>query len=183
MLTKTITFKDFLDQEVSETLYFNLTKTELADMLDIMPRLEEIQTLISGLNGRDLTTEEIRLLVDLIKHLVEKSYGVRSSDGKRFDKSPGVFADFVSTAAYDAFVWGLFTDGAVGFLDFMNGIFPQDLIEGSEMATVLAELPKDERPVWIRENREPTQREVAQMSTDELREAYARKSRITPPTE
>lgn len=200
MLKQEITYKDFDGNPQTEMLYFNLSKTEMVDLLDLQPRLEKWLKITQG-EQRNLTTAEVQDLLGIIKLLIEKSYGERSDDGKRFRKSPEIFADFKDSAVYDAFLFGLFEDIQLG-LSFMVGILPQDLVDNESLqqaqqafeqsqqprvqevpipnnvATVGGELStvKTEVPAWIRENRDPTQKELANMSREELAEAFRRKN-------
>lgn len=142
MLKESVTYTDFNNITRTEELYFNLTKMEMTDMLDLQPRLEAWAASTSG-DARDLSMTEIRELLEIIKLLVEKAYGVKTEDGKHFRKSPEAWADFKDSALYDAFVFGLFEDPlkAVGF---MNGILPQDLANQAtaQMAEQIAKLPE-----------------------------------------
>jgi hypothetical protein len=200
VLKQEITYKDFDGNPQTEMLYFNLSKTEMVDLLDLQPRLEKWLKITQG-EQRNLTTAEVQDLLGIIKLLIEKSYGERSDDGKRFRKSPEIFADFKDSAVYDAFLFGLFEDIQLG-LSFMVGILPQDLVDNESLqqaqqafeqsqqprvqevpipnnvATVGGELStvKTEVPAWIRENRDPTQKELANMSREELAEAFRRKN-------
>lgn len=180
MLKKTVEFLNFNDQKDTETLYFNIMKSELADIGPILiPELEKFREMtIDQDQERDLTMDEIKQLLDVIKLLMRYSYGERSEDGKRFDKSPGVYERFQQTAAYDAFLMGLFENAGAGAFEFIMGILPKDLTEGTELAATTANLPvvEDTRPIWIKEDREPTKKELDGMTPDQLREAFRRRS-------
>lgn len=192
MLKQTVKYKDFNDVDQEETLYFNLTRTEMMDLLGLQDRLRSWLDRVQG-PQRDLSTTEILDMVDVIKLLIEKAYGERSEDGKQFRKSPDIFENFKQSAAYDAFVFGLFEqpEQAVGF---MIGILPQSLVENSpELAearkmvqgtpvteTVSLDATEKEVPAWIREDRDPTRAEIDRMSQDELRLAFQRKSGQQP---
>lgn len=180
MLKQIVKFKNYNDEDDSEELYFNINKSELAGMLDFLPRLEKMQRMFAG-DDRTLSTAEVQEMLSIIKYLIETSYGERSEDGKRFVKSPAIFENFTQTAAYDAFLFGLFENSATLALEFMIGILPKDLVEGTDVATIMTELPApvepvDERPAYIREDREPTQRELSNMTQQELIQAFARKN-------
>lgn len=125
MLKQTVSYYDFDDNESQETLYFNLTKTELADNLHLQTELEELQETFSGVE-RQLNTEEITRVIDLVKTLMKLSYGIRSADGKRFIKTDEQWVEFTQTAAYDAFLYSLFQDPQKA-VEFMTGILPKDL--------------------------------------------------------
>lgn len=195
MLKELVKYTDYNDVEQEETLYFNLTKTELADMLDLKPRLEAWSKMTTG-PDRDLTDPEIKEMLAIVKFLIEKSYGQRSEDGKHFRKSQQIFDDFSQSAVYDAFVFGMFQFPERA-IEFMMGILPKGLedpalAEAKKNALDIAEqlqtargaevveLPQpsiedSETPAYIRENREPTREELQNMSKEEMQRAFARR--------
>lgn len=181
MLTKTVDYIDYLDMPASETLYFNLSRTELIDMIDLEPRLDAWQKKVSepAPNGQ-IPMSDIQELLDILKILIEASYGERSDDGKRFRKSKDIFADFKASPAYDAFVFSLFEnpDEAVAF---MTEILPKGL--GESKVVTDAPLPEGEInatemevPAWVREERQPTPKELQTMGPEELRLAFQRRT-------
>lgn len=125
MLKQTVTYYDFDDNESQETLYFNLTKAELADNLYLQTELEELQEIFKG-KQRDLEVPEIQRIIDLVKTLMRLSYGIRSEDGKRFIKSEEQWVEFTQTAVYDTFLYSMFEDASKA-VEFMTGILPKDL--------------------------------------------------------
>lgn len=126
MLKQSVSYTDFDDNECVETLYFNLTKTELTENLNLKDELEKIQQDFTGEKNRNLEEHEIRRILELVKTFMRLSYGIRSEDGKRFIKTPELWTDFTQTAAYDSFLFGLFENPA-NALAFMTGILPKDL--------------------------------------------------------
>lgn len=188
MLKETVTYTDFNGYEQTEDLYFNLSRTEMVDMLDIRPRIETWRAKVSG--EGDMSDTNIREMLDLLKILVKNAYGERSEDGKHFRKSPEIYADFEQSAVYDSFIFSMFATPE-RLSNFMIGILPQSLLDTPEMveaqkeaAAVLAPLPEaevqaDEVPIpaWIQEDRDPTDAEVKNMGPAELRLAFQRKQR------
>lgn len=126
MLKQTITYDDFDGHEVTEDLYFNLTKTELTEQMHLIPQLESLQRLFQP-PVRQLTMPEIRSILDMVKLFAKLSYGVRSEDGRRFSKREELWIEFTETAAYDAFLLGLFTEPEKA-VNFMVGVLPQDMV-------------------------------------------------------
>ena len=63
---------------------------------------------------------------DFVKRIVEKSYGVKSSDGKRFIKSADLFTEFSQTPAYSNFMMKLLRDDEAAS-NFINGVIPPEL--------------------------------------------------------
>lgn len=140
MLKQLITYKNFDDVQVEKVLYFNLSKTELAEHnVDLEAELQGILDRIHQIDKtkEEATTEDIRRLLELVKTFMRLSYGVRSADGERFIKSPEVWNEFTQTAAYDAFLFSLFEDQDRA-LAFMLGIMPEELREKGKAAADLA---------------------------------------------
>lgn len=125
MLKKTIGYIDFDNKQCEETLYFNLTKTEIASNLDLKDQVEEIQKSFQG-EPRTLETHEVKALLELLKRLIRLSYGVRSADGKRFSKPPELWTEFTETAVYDQLLFSMFDPPENAFA-FILGIMPQDI--------------------------------------------------------
>ena len=125
MLKQTVSYHDFDDNPTQETLYFNLTKTELADNITLKDELDAMQETFSR-ERHELTTTEIKQLIDLVKTFMRLSYGVRSADGKRFIKTEEQWTEFTQTAAYDAFLYSLFEEPNKAVV-FMTGILPKDV--------------------------------------------------------
>lgn len=180
MLKKTITYEDFNGDSATETLYFNLTRTETIDLMDLRPRLEEWSNRVSG-DPRELTTDEVRELLNLVKLLIDASYGLRSPDGKRFVKNDDILTEFKQTALYDEFLFGLF-ENIEECLSFLQGIVPKKFATAAEdiqaPKVVEVALPQpvlEEVKPWIAENRDPTGAELQSMSKEEMIEAFARK--------
>lgn len=130
MLTENVTYENFDGKTVTETLYFNLSKTELADNLHLQARFETLERIFKG-PERDLTMPEVQQMLDLIKEMMRLSYGERSEDGRYFRKSPQIWSDFQSTAAYDSFLFSLFENPEKG-INFLLGVFPKDLVDGAK---------------------------------------------------
>ena len=120
MLTKTITYTDFDDQERKETFYFNLSEAELMDwelsvkgtLTDHMKRINE--------------TIDVPELIKLYKELIDRSYGVKDADGRRFRKSPEILQDFKDTNAYSELYMELATNDKAG-AEFISGIVSNKL--------------------------------------------------------
>jgi hypothetical protein len=114
-----VTYKNFLDVEVTETLRFNLTETELLDLVRTDPAFN-VGLLTYIANERDYAR-----MMDVIRKLIVVSYGEVSEDGKYFRKSDERALDFVQSAAYEAFRDQLLSDDdGQGFVNFMMAVFP-----------------------------------------------------------
>lgn len=193
MLKQTVMYEDFDGNPASEVLYFNLSRSELMELLpELLPEVQRLQAMFEGVQ-RDLTTDEVQTLLNFVKRLVELSYGERSADGKRFHKSIGLFEDFKQTAVYDEFLMGLFEDPNKANA-FMTGVLPKQLLEEVQktqssptpqveesvpaLSVVKDEPVKDDTPAYMREMREPTSKELQAMSRSELIEAMKWKSEL-----
>lgn len=121
MYKKTITYTDFDGNERTETCYFNLTKAELLNM-------ELAQTGgMTKLIEKITEEEDIPKLVDLFNKIIDKAYGKKSDDGKRFIKSQEILDEFKQTQAYSDFYTELVTNTDLA-IEFVNSIIPKDLI-------------------------------------------------------
>ena len=60
-------------------------------------------------------------LVKLFQDVLRVSYGKKSEDGRRFEKSPEIFADFEATQAYSDFYMSLVTNTEKA-IAFINGL-------------------------------------------------------------
>lgn len=120
MLTKTITYTDFNDVERTETFHFNLSEAELtAWELSVSGTLTEHIKRIEE-------TVDVPQLMELYKQLIDRSYGVKDADGRRFRKSPELLQDFKDTNAYSELFMELATDPKAGG-EFISGIVSNKL--------------------------------------------------------
>lgn len=124
MLKKTITFTDYNGIERTETHYFNLNKAELMTMqLKASGALDErIKKIVDAKDAPEI--------MSFFEELLEKSYGVKSEDGRRFIKSKELYEEFVQSEAYpELFMELISSDTAAS--DFIKGILP-DLKDDSK---------------------------------------------------
>ena len=134
MLKKTVNYVDFDENSRTEDLYFNLTKTELIDIAMDLP-----ENVTSEMSKEGDTPDEAAALkmieslggkgvIDFIKNIVLKSYGIKSEDGKRFIKNEQLTTEFSQTLAYDTIVTELLTDDKAAS-DFVNAVIPKDIVD------------------------------------------------------
>ena len=134
MLKKTVNYEDFDGNLRSEDLYFNLTKTELIDIAMDLPENVTAEMPESGENmdeGAALKMIEAlggKGVIDFIKKIVLKSYGIKSEDGRRFMKNEQITTEFSETLAYDTVVTELLTDDKKAS-DFVNAVIPKDIVD------------------------------------------------------
>lgn len=170
MLKKTITYPDLDGNPVTEVFYFNFSKAEMAEM-----ELRHEGGFGAYLQ-RIIEAQDGAAIIDTFKEIIRKSIGRRSEDGRRFVKSEEIADEFMQTEAYSQLFMDLVTD-ADAASQFVNGIVPTDMKNAIASGKRIEEVPlqgEDEKPqpLYQKENREPTQKELAAMTQDELREAF-----------
>ena len=121
MLTKTIKYVDYDDNERTETCYFNLSKAEVIKW-QVSP-----EGGMAALIERIVQEADPKKLFGLFEELIQLSYGVKSPDGRRFEKSDELTRAFMQTEAYTELFMELGTDANAG-AEFVKGIFPSSLI-------------------------------------------------------
>lgn len=133
MLKKTLTYENFNGKNVTEVVYFNLTKADLIGHIKLIDELEDMrealfdgETDMTKVEERELTNVEVSMLVGIVEKIVEIAYGKRSEDGLIFEKTPEVWGRFRWSAAYDEFIIGLFKDPPQ-MIEFISSILPTEL--------------------------------------------------------
>lgn len=115
MITKTITYTDFNGEQRTEKFSFNLSESELADWeLDVKGTLTEHIKRISE-------TIDVPQLKNLYKEIIDRSYGVKDADGRRFRKSTEILQEFKDTNAYSELYMELLSDDKAA-VEFINGV-------------------------------------------------------------
>lgn len=118
MLKKPITYTDFDGNTRTEDHYFNLTRAELTKMQ------WEIDGGMIQFLDRIVKEDDSKNIMKYFDKFICMSYGEKSLDGKRFDKSPEITAKFVNSAAYDALFMEL-CSSTKACVDFFNAVIPQ----------------------------------------------------------
>lgn len=146
MLKKTVTYEDFNGNQQVEDVYFNLTKTELLDMASEMPDSvmeavgddpEKVDTeaaakkLIEKMGGKGI--------LDFIKNIVIKAYGIKSEDGRRFEKSEQISKEFSQTMAFET-ILEEFRTNDIAASEFINAVIPSSMAD--KIPTAKVEGPK-----------------------------------------
>ena len=118
MYIKTLNYTDYNGNTRTEDHYFNLTEAEALEM--------EMST-----NGgfserikRIIAAQDTATLITIFKDLIKKSYGRKSLDGRKFEKSEEIFNEFKDTEAYSILFMELATD-AKPATEFVNAIAPK----------------------------------------------------------
>ena len=124
MLKKTVTYEDWNGKTRTEDFYFNLTRTECAELeYGLGPGKslsESFQTLIE--------TRDMGEIIKTMKDIVLKAYGIKSDDGRRFMKNDEIRTAFVENPAFDEIYMELATDSDKA-ADFLTGIIPSQAID------------------------------------------------------
>jgi len=120
MLKRSITYEDFNGDSVTEIFYFNITKTELVT-LDASHQGETEKYFLDLIASEDAE----KIVREFTKFLL-MSYGIKSEDGKRFEKSEELRTQFHSSAAFDALFIDLVTN-VKSAEEFIAGVIPKDL--------------------------------------------------------
>lgn len=131
MLAKKIIFTDYDGQQRSGTYYFHLNKSEVIKWMTttgeytldkVLLRLSEER------NGKKI--------MEIFEDLIRRSYGKKSIDGVRFEKSEDIWLEFYQSEAYSELFCELVTD-AQKAAGFVNSIIPSDIAK--EASKALAE--------------------------------------------
>lgn len=139
MHKKTVTYKDFDNNERTEDLYFNMTKTEMtefalelpdgvSDTVDKDPKNMDVDKAASKI----ATMLGKKGVFNFIKDLVLKSYGVRKDDGRRFAKTDEngrpLSIEFAQTMAFET-IMEEFRTNDIAASEFINALIPGDIAD------------------------------------------------------
>lgn len=129
MIKMNVSAETFDGDTVTETLWFHMNKVDLIELQQSEPGgfTDTLQAFMSR-KPEDWTMKDKFKLFDFFRTMVDKAYGERSSDGKRFRKSPEILANFKDSIFYDEFVLSLLEDEEKS-IKFFNGVMPKSLIE------------------------------------------------------
>lgn len=134
MIKMNVSAETFDGDMVTETLWFHMNKVDLIELQQSEPGgfTDTLQAFMSR-KPEDWTMSDKFKLFDFFRAMVDKAYGERSSDGKRFRKSPEILANFKDSIFYDEFVLSLLEDEEKS-IKFFNGVMPKSLIEQAKKA-------------------------------------------------
>lgn len=160
MLKKTVTYRDFNDEETTEVFFFHLSQAELVE-LEMSKEGGFVKAMKRVQEAGDQAT-----LVKEMKNIILMSYGQKSPDGKKFIKNERLREEFESSEAFSTLFMELATD-AGSALEFFQGIIPSKL---AAEARAIAESPNGAVEIKTEEPRVLTRAEVVQMDMPELQE-------------
>lgn len=141
MIKETINFVDIDGNNVSEDLYFHISKTDLIRLrrTDEYKKFEKIQNDVQAMLDKDdnRTDEENEklsdILLDMLEYLVKISYGKRVSttnaEGEKvtkFVKNASETEEFINSDEYGELIAALLDDDGNRLLDFIKNLFPAD---------------------------------------------------------
>lgn len=121
MLKKTIKFEDLDGNELTETFYFHMTETELTKLRMKYESRGGMQQYFAAI----AKNKDVDALTRVFDDLVLGSVGIRSADGKRFEKRGGQIAEeFKETDAYSVLFLELLENDGRNFQAFIEAIIP-----------------------------------------------------------
>lgn len=170
MLKKTVPFTNYNGEADSADLYFNISKAELMrlEMSTDGGYSGKLQRISSSDNNKDI--------YEAFEDLVGMSYGKKSDDGKRFEKSPEILAEFKESEAYSALIFSFFEDAGAA-AEFAQGLMPQDLIAEAKKIAETQGTQTTEAPVLSAVSNEPIEvKDPSKMSREELMAAFKEKN-------
>lgn len=126
MISKTIKYTDFNDNEREEVFYFHLSKPELLETYIKGGEERLIDTLKQALKNRDTVT-----FFELLKDVIRLGYGEKSEDGKyfiKFDSQGRRLGDlFITSEAYTVLLMDDLFNDITKATEFLMGMFPADI--------------------------------------------------------
>ncbi len=120
MYKYTATYTDYDGVERTEDFLFNLSEAEIVEMEygvtgGMQRMLEQI-----------VAAKDTKRIMDVFKDLIKRAYGVKSPDGRRFEKDEKLSKEFTETPVYsDMFM--KFARDADAAAEFVNKIIPQSV--------------------------------------------------------
>lgn len=137
MIKETITYVDYNGTERTEDFYFNMSKTELL-------RMEQDKNgAFSTVLEKFIKSKDQADLFDAIEKFIFKAYGVKSEDGRQFEKDEKLSKAFFQSPAYEALFDKLNSNADYAY-KFIMGIVPAELSkaanENPDTAKKLAEV-------------------------------------------
>ena len=119
MLRKQLVYEDYNGETQEAVLYFHLSKAELVEL--------QVETR-GGLDAyitKIVAEEDVQKMISFWKKLIKRAYGIKSPDGRRFEKSDKLSEDFMETPMYSAFFMELITDPEKATA-FIKGVLPRE---------------------------------------------------------
>lgn len=119
-----LNYTDFLGNEKTEVLRFNLSQTEVTKLVE-NDKIFSVEFLAYVADGKDPLT-----MYNVVQKIILEAYGILSDDGKYFRKSEQIKKDFEQSVMYDKFIEDMFgSNDNQKFVNFLVGIFPAKYAE------------------------------------------------------
>lgn len=133
MIAKTINFTDYNGNKKEKTYHFNLNKVELAEMeVSVNGGLSDMLKKIS-------TEKDKPKIVEFFKDIILRSYGVKSEDGERFEKSPELAKAFSQTEAFVELFMEI-ANNSEAAVAFVKGVIPAGSVPANVEAEIVAQM-------------------------------------------
>lgn len=123
----TETYTDYDDNQRTEDFYFNYSEAELTDLQF------SVSGGLAGMIDKIIKTNDMPKLVELFRELIQKAYGEKSNDGRRFIKSSELTKEFTETVAYSQIYMRLATDSKAA-QEFINKVVPKSMKDKMQQA-------------------------------------------------
>lgn len=175
MFKKTITYEDFNGNKQTKDFYFHMSKAELLELAaNGNAMADRLKKIIADNNGSAILRE--------FRVLIMSSCGIRSEDGTKFLKTPEAQSDLLDSPAFDELLMELCTEAEAG-AEFVRQLIPEKMQKemqeklkkqgDPEVSNPFANpTENDPRPAWMKENRNPTDVELRDMSREEMLLAF-----------
>lgn len=123
MFKTTVKYENpFTEEEVQETLYFNLTKAELLE-LEAPSEGEPLSQKLAKFSEGEVKASDV---LGAFKELVLKAYGQRV--GNKFIKNDTIRQEFENSEAYSEVLFGILQDEKEA-IRFVTALLPKDVAE------------------------------------------------------
>lgn len=173
MIKKTITYDSLFEpgKKITRDYYFHLSKSDMVDLA--------VDGTFEARIKRIMDAKDNVAIVREFKRFVELSIGMRVEGTDDFVKTPEFAKSFMASPAFDELLMELMTSPDQG-TSFIVGLLPGNMQEDAKKEVAKLELPDapnpfEEKPAWIREDRDPTTAELQSMTREQLQEVMARK--------
>lgn len=164
----TVKYEDYDGHQRTEDHWFNLNKAEVLQWMTCNGGYTLDKQLM-----RLYDTNKAKDIIDIFEDLLRRSYGIKSLDGRKFEKSDELYNDFKSTEAYAIIFTELIGDTGKAAA-FVNSIVSDKMLnEVSKMiedGIDLPELPDEWKSSYsanevLNENGEVVSRDSLQKKT------------------
>lgn len=123
MIKKDFTYTNFDGEQVTETWWFHLFKSEMIKMHMYDPSGD-----LEAMLKRIVADGKPKEIIDTFDSIIKLAVGKRSADGKRFIRNQELIDEFFQTPSYDEFFCQLVTDANFA-VEFLRGAFKGTLTD------------------------------------------------------